>query len=45
MFLHYTIAITSVANIDLTSVILEKDKEASKRYGNQINLKEFLSAK
>ncbi|MGX7211177.1 MazG nucleotide pyrophosphohydrolase domain-containing protein [Enterococcus innesii] len=43
--LHYTIAIASVANIDLTSVILEKDKEASKRYGNQINLEEFLSAK
>lgn len=40
--IHYTIAIASVYNIDLSTVILEKDKEASIKYGNKTNLEEFI---
>ncbi|AKF41424.1 nucleotide pyrophosphohydrolase [Mycoplasmopsis canis] len=40
--IHYTIAIASINNIDLTEIILEKDKEASIRYNHKINLTEFI---
>ena len=40
--IHYTIAIASVSNIELSSVILEKDNEAAKKYGNKMNLEEFI---
>lgn len=40
--IHYTIAIASVSNINLSAVILEKDKEASIKYGNKMNLEEFI---
>ncbi|WP_270286984.1 MazG nucleotide pyrophosphohydrolase domain-containing protein [Enterococcus casseliflavus] len=43
--IHYTIAIASVSNIELASVILEKDKEAAIKYGNTINLESFISNK
>jgi len=43
--IHYTIAIASVSNIDLSSAILEKDREASIKYGNKINLENFISNK
>ena len=39
--IHYTIAIASVSNINLTNVLLEKDKESSKKYGNAITLEEY----
>ena len=40
--IHYTIAIASVCNIELPTVILEKDKEASIKYGSKTNLEEFI---
>ncbi|TPR55397.1 MazG nucleotide pyrophosphohydrolase domain-containing protein [Enterococcus sp. OL5] len=43
--IHYTIAIASVSNIELSPVILEKDKEAAIKYGNTINLENFISNK
>ncbi|MBW9323961.1 nucleotide pyrophosphohydrolase [Enterococcus casseliflavus] len=39
--IHYTIAIASVSNIDLSAVILKKGKEAAIKYGNKTNLEEF----
>ncbi|SYV97130.1 hypothetical protein [Mycoplasmopsis edwardii] len=36
------IAIASINKIDLTEIILEKDKEASIRYDHKINLTEFI---
>ncbi|WBP83984.1 MazG nucleotide pyrophosphohydrolase domain-containing protein [Mycoplasmopsis edwardii] len=43
--IHYTIALASINNIDLTEVIFRKDKEASKRYNHPINLEEFIDNK
>ncbi len=43
--LHYAIAIASVNNIDLTKVIIEKDKEAAIKYNYSPNLEEFLISK
>lgn len=43
--LHYTVAIASINNIDLTKAILEKDKEASIKYSQSPNLEEFLNKK
>lgn len=43
--LHYAIAIASVNDIDLTKVILEKDREASIKYNHSMNLEQFLSSK
>ena len=40
--LHYLLAIASINNIDLTRVILEKDKKASAKYGHDVNLEEFV---
>lgn len=40
--LHYLIAIASINNIDLTKVIIEKDKKASVKYNHKINLEEFI---
>lgn len=40
--LHYTVAIASLNNIDLTKEILEKDKTASIKYNQPINLSHFL---
>lgn len=40
--IHYTIAIAAINNIDLTNIILEKDKIASIKYNHDINLEQFL---
>lgn len=40
--IHYTIAIAAINNIDLTNIILEKDKKASVKYNHDINLEQFL---
>ena len=42
--LHYLLAIASINNIDLTRVILEKDKKASLKYGHDVNLEDFVKA-
>lgn len=41
--IHYIAAIAAINNIDLTSVMLEKDKKASLKYNHDINLETFIS--
>lgn len=41
--IHYIVAIAAVDNIDLTSVMLEKDKAASVKYNHKTNLETFIS--
>lgn len=40
--IHYTIAIAAINNIDLTKIILQKDKKASIKYNHDINLEQFI---
>lgn len=40
--IHYAFAIASINNIDLESVILEKDKSASLKYGRTENLINYI---
>ena len=40
--IHYTIAIAAINNIDLSEIILEKDKKASVKYNHDINLEQFI---
>ena len=40
--IHYIVAIAAINNIDLTSIILEKDKKASIKYNHRINLETFI---
>ena len=41
--IHYIVAIAAINNIDLTRIMLEKDKKASVKYNHTINLETFLS--
>lgn len=41
--IHYTVAIASINNIDLTEAIIEKDKQAAVKYNQNPNLETFLS--
>ena len=41
--LHYIVAIAAINDIDLSRVILEKDRKASVKYHHTVNLEEFLS--
>jgi len=41
--LHYIVAIAAVNEIDLSKIILEKDRKASIKYHHDINLETFLS--
>lgn len=41
--IHYIVAIAAINNIDLTSVMLEKDKKASIKYNHDTNLETFIS--
>lgn len=43
--LHYIVAIAAINQIDLTKLIIEKDKKASIKYGHKINLETFLTTK
>ena len=43
--IHYIVAIASINDIDLTTLMLEKDKKASIKYNHTINLETFLSEK
>lgn len=40
--IHYTVAIASLNNIDLTKAIIAKDQEAAIKYNHTINLQDFL---
>ena len=39
---HYAIAIAALNQIDMTDVIVEKDKTASIKYHHTVNLEQFL---
>ncbi len=41
--IHYIVAIAAINDIDLTALMLEKDKKASVKYNHKINLETFLS--
>ena len=43
--IHYIVAIAAINNIDLTSIMLEKDKKASIKYNHSMNLETFISTK
>lgn len=40
--IHYIVAIAAINNIDLTSIINEKDKKASMKYNHNTNLETFI---
>ena len=40
--IHYIVAIAAINNIDLTQIMIEKDKRASVKYNHTINLETFL---
>lgn len=40
--LHYAIAIAAINKVNLTKIILEKDKKASIKYNHKINLTDFI---
>ena len=40
--LHYTIAIAAVNGMDLTDILLRKDREASIKYHHDVNLETFI---
>ena len=42
--IHYIVAIAAINNIDLTSIMLEKDRKASIKYNHTTNLETFISA-
>ena len=40
---HYIVAIAAINGIDLTALMLEKDKKASAKYNHDINLETFIA--
>ena len=43
--LHYIVAIAAINQIDLTKLILEKDRKASIKYNHKVNLETFMATK
>lgn len=43
--IHYAVAMASINNIDLTKVIIEKDRQAAIKYNQSPNLEDFLVSK
>lgn len=41
--IHYIVAITAINQLDLTEIMLRKDKKASLKYHHDINLETFLT--
>ena len=41
--IHYVVAIAAVNGIDLTGIMLEKDRAGSLKYGHKINLETFIT--
>ena len=41
--IHYIVAIAAINDIDLTSIMIEKDKRASLKYHHDTNLEIFMS--
>lgn len=40
--IHYIVAIAAINNIDLSEIIIEKDKKASVKYNHDIDLETFI---
>ena len=40
--IHYIIAIAAINNIDLSQIIIEKDRRAAIKYNHTVNLETFL---
>ena len=43
--IHYIVAIAALNDIDLSTIILEKDKKAAIKYNHAMNLEQFLTNK
>ena len=43
--IHYIVAIAAINDIDLTTLMIEKDRKASVKYHHTVNLETFLSRK
>lgn len=43
--IHYIVAIAAINDIDLTTLMIEKDRKASVKYHHTVNLETFLSGK
>ena len=43
--IHYIVAIAAINDIDLTGIILEKDKKAAVKYNHKTNLETFLESR
>ena len=43
--IHYIVAIAAINKIDLTAVMLEKDRRGSAKYNHDINLETFIANK
>lgn len=41
--IHYIVAIAAINDIDLTQIMIDKDRKASVKYHHSINLETFLS--
>lgn len=41
--IHYIVAIAAINNIDLTAIMLEKDRAASLKYHHDVNLEAFIA--
>ena len=41
--LHYIIAIAAINGLDMSEIILEKDRKASVKYHREVNLEQFIS--
>ena len=43
--IHYIVAIAAINDIELTRIILEKDKKAAVKYNHKTNLETFLESR
>ena len=41
--IHYIVAIAAINNLDLTQIMLRKDRKASVKYNHTVNLESFLA--
>jgi len=41
--IHYIVAIAAINDIDLTTLMIEKDRQASIKYHHEVNLEAFLA--
>ena len=42
--IHYIVAIAALNDIDLSRILIEKDRKASIKYNHKVNFEEFLEA-